>query len=212
MLDFTLTQVIALTSCLSGVGKDTIANRLVEQGYNRMSFGDYLRQDVIDAYGKPACEDERSTDCYPEFGMSLKDLMLSHGAKVAITDPLRYAAQLHKDLSSQLRYSSQPVVITDMRKPVEMLAIAQQELANVYFIKVKSKVRGEGKRLDGLLGDHCETYSKYKDVLMPALPYLHGTINNNGTVDDVIAQLSSILERTVPGAVYFDPSLVSDLV
>jgi hypothetical protein len=210
-----MTHLIALTSHSSGVGKDTLADMLVAKYlYRRMSFGDFLRTDVIDTYGKPRSEDERSPDCYPlgldpalylldGKSMSTKDAMLYHGAKVVLSNPLRYTEAMYTMLAAHVKQCDQPVVVTDMRKPVEMRMLAAFGLQNTlhtYFISVTSQTRGEARRLDGwLTGAKDFEYGDHSSLMLkPELPMLHGTIANDGQPEDMIDQLSKILEVTVP--------------
>lgn len=121
--------IIALTGP-TGSGKDSIGQYLIDRHhYTRVAFGDALRRDVCQEYKIEQPTDERKSQFslgklnkHPYF--SFKDLMVAHGRKIAIEDPTRYVRRLCKILST----ANRPIVITDVRRPLELFAL--QSLSN----------------------------------------------------------------------------------
>lgn len=192
--------LIALTGA-TGSGKDTIASLLVADfSYKRMSFGDELRSLVVEHYG-PLNRDERDVS-YCEHG-SVKDAMIKVGGKLSLSQPLLLTNMLQVQLKElATKYKSQPVVITDMRKPVEMHGLAElHDLYNVYFVEVRRPDNEhEPKALDNLLTGKALGVYVGEQILQPWLPPFNGVVVNDKLPESMLHQLQRVLELSLPYA------------
>ena len=188
------TTVVALTGA-TGAGKDTLANQLVKFGYHRFAFGDVLRKIVKDKYGP--CEDERLNDYLN--GKSFKDAMLSEGRLISFKDPAYLSDALCSDLSEftqQWAGSVKPVVITDLRKPLEIDSLCRVPNLNLYFLEVMRPGNPhDAKRLDNLLSGLIETNNakERSNVLKPK-----ALIVNSGSPEFMLSQVADVLELCLP--------------
>lgn len=179
-------NVIALTGA-TGSGKDTLAAELVKDyGYAKLSYGQYLRDLVTQVYG--GCTDERD-DGYCKHG-SFKDAMLYEGKQLSLTSPDFLANEMSNALSKHwLNSMSTPVVITDLRKEIELDILLRTPNLNLWFVEVvRDNNPYQPKRLDNLLS-HA---NRQTGLLKPYVVY------NNSTVGDLIDELSWVLESKLP--------------
>jgi hypothetical protein len=187
-------QVIVALTGQTGAGKDTLAAELQAIGYTRLSFGDSLRKEVSDIFGP--CLDERYKG-YCQYG-SFKDAMNVIGRQSALTRPtIRTEA-----FDRQLVNVNDPVVVTDVRKPIEIDYLSKLSGKLLYFVEIlPSRARvHETKRLDNLLSryNQCldryyETGSSTPDVLKPV-----ATLSNDGTPAELLDKLATVLEVCLP--------------
>lgn len=193
------TVVIALTG-QTGAGKDTLADKLVSVGYKKLSFGSSLRDEVREQFGP--CDDERDPE-YCQYG-SFKDAMNVVGKASSAIDPFRrvkcLTSELHKHISLR---PDQPVVITDVRKPIELDCLLRTPDLLLYFVVIQPDQRRTyaRKRLDCLLADKRLSQELYKSVgvsVHPNLPLPLASLSNDGTPAELFDKMLTVLEICLP--------------
>lgn len=197
-----MSHIIALNG-RSGSGKDTLAQLLKPHGYKRYAFGDQLREKVVSIYGPPASTDERSKNCYPHVTppLSMKEAMCKVGESAILENPQQFVQGLTQKVKQHFNWDKEPVVITDMRRPVEMLGLAELGFP-IYFIHVE-RPDTSPMPFDDLLptdGQRLGLYQQYG--VMPAdypeLPRFHGKIVNYEKPERMLEQLAKIFTLAIP--------------
>lgn len=221
-------RIIVALNGQSGSGKDTLAAMLVKDfGYTRLAFGDSLRQLVVSTLGPPALQDERQPGSYTanqlysggdtETPVSFKEAMLHIGGKLAVSDPCKLSQSLVHDIAN----TDGPVVVTDMRKPIEMHALANLGVGyGVYFVNLyRPNNPHKEQPLDNLL-DVCMSRDTNLlpwlneralaiDALLARLPLFHAKIVNNAAPGHMLDQLKTCLELTTPWQDYSNSEPIS---
>lgn len=198
-----MSHIIALNG-RSGSGKDTLAAILVnDYGYKRFAFGDRLRAMVVEKFGPPAVADERSPEGYSAevtglgCSMSMKEAMVHVGRDYLLRNPQGLAKATAQDIRQSLAADGKPIVVTDMRRPVEMRAILGLP-ANKYLVHIE-RPGATLMPFDDLLTVNTRTgvYSDY-GVTPPVEPKFSGTIVNDGPPIQMVYQLSMIITLATP--------------
>ena len=189
--------VIALTGA-TGSGKDTLAAELVaDYGYTKLSFGAVLRAKVVDDFGE--CHDERDLTYCP-YG-SFKDAMLCYGKTLALKGPADLSYLMTLQLQTHIAEQDYdcPVVITDLRKPIELDTLLHTPGLNLWLIEITRKDNPyKPKRLDNLLSGHLAS-QRYADAKLKRERLVQpSAIENDGSPADMVDRLSLILELTLP--------------
>lgn len=166
----------------SGSGKDTLAQFWVEKYQAiRFSIGDWIREDVDAVYRKPRPTPEGEREPGYHEGLSYKDMMMVVGSSFSMHNPTRYLDQLLSQLAQTHRYQSRfspddfvpgspggrMVVLTDIRRPIELDTIARLNYVNLYCIRLH-RVGGVTKKmkLDDLLDQPTQPwFGKIHDVI-----------------------------------------------
>jgi len=151
-------------------------------GYRRVSFGDYLRQDVCAKHNLAKVpKDERSP--LPDFGgRNFKGLMLDLDVEIAIADPFRYCRKVYDEITNACTSEDRNFVITDLRKTIELKTILKMGLP-VYLIRiVRPGYPEDVLRMDDLLS----TMAKFHLIRNDAFP------------NKMVAGLREIMERELP--------------
>ena len=161
------------------VGKDTVADVLVDEGWVKLSFAEPLKHGVCNLYGFPYeyYNNEMKETILPQWGKSPRDLLIYMGTEVLRKDNPDHWIKLMEISIEKIKAegTAKGIVVSDLRFPNEFEFMKK---INACCIKI---VRESVPNTSDIADNALEGYD------------FGNLVSNDGSVSDLITKVKSII-------------------